>query len=49
MEYTKASKWPVLDEEGIHVGDIVRQHCSMLLKIVFVYGRHFNFFTEAGR
>ena len=24
-EYTKASKWPVLDSGGAHVGDIVRQ------------------------
>ena len=29
-EYTKASKWPVLDKEGIHVGDIIRQHGSTL-------------------
>ena len=30
MEYTKASKWPVLDENGAHVGDIIRQHGSTL-------------------
>ena len=30
MEYTKASKWPVLDENGTHVGDIIRQHGSTL-------------------
>ena len=29
-EYTEASKWPVLDKEGIHVGDIIRQHGSTL-------------------
>ena len=28
--YTKASKWPVLDENGVHVGDIIRQHGSTL-------------------
>ena len=27
---TKASKWPVLDEQGIHVDDIIRQHGSAL-------------------
>ena len=30
MEYTKTSKWPVLDENGTHVGDIIRQHGSTL-------------------
>ena len=30
MEYTKASKWPVLDENGAHVGDIIRQRGSTL-------------------
>lgn len=30
MEYTKNSKWPVLDENGTHVGDIIRQHGSTL-------------------
>ena len=30
MDYTKASKWPVLDENGTHVGDIIRQHGSTL-------------------
>ena len=29
-EYTKASRWPVLDKDGIHVGDIIRQHGSTL-------------------
>ena len=30
MDYTKASKWPVLDENGTHVGDIIRQYGSTL-------------------
>jgi hypothetical protein len=30
MDYNKASKWPVLDENGAHVGDIIRQHGSTL-------------------
>ena len=30
MEYTKSSKWPVLDENGTHVGDIIRQHGTTL-------------------
>lgn len=30
MEYSKSSKWPVLNEDGIHVGDIIRQHGSTL-------------------
>ena len=29
-EYTKASRWPVLDEHGIHVGDIIRQPGSTM-------------------
>ena len=29
-EYTKGSKWPVLDEQGIHVGDIIRQPGSTM-------------------
>ena len=29
-EYTKASKWPVLDKDGTHVGDIIRQRGSTL-------------------
>ena len=29
-EYTTASKWPVHDENGAHVGDIIRQHGSTL-------------------
>jgi hypothetical protein len=28
--YTKASRWPVLDEHGIHVGDIIRQPGSTM-------------------
>ena len=28
--YTNASKWPVLDESGTHVGDIIRQRGSTL-------------------
>ena len=30
MDDTKASKYPVLDENGAHVGDIIRQHGSTL-------------------
>jgi len=30
MEYTKASRWPVLDKDGTHVGDIIRQRGSTL-------------------
>jgi len=30
IEYTKASKWPVLDKDGTHVGDIIRQRGSTL-------------------
>ena len=30
MDYTTASKWPVLDESGTHVGDIIRQHGTTL-------------------
>jgi hypothetical protein len=30
MDYTKASKWPVLDESGTHVGDIIRQRGTTL-------------------
>ena len=29
-EYTKASRWPVLDEHGIHVGAIIRQPGSTM-------------------
>ena len=29
-EYTKASRWPVLDKDGTHVGDIIRQPGSTL-------------------
>ena len=29
-EYTKASRWQVLDEHGIHVGDIIRQPGSTM-------------------
>ena len=32
-EYTTASKWPVLDENGTHVGDIIRQHGSTLCSL----------------
>ena len=28
--HTTASKWPVLDEHGTHVGDIIRQHGSTM-------------------
>ena len=30
MDHTTASKWPVLDESGTHVGDIIRQRGSTL-------------------
>jgi hypothetical protein len=30
MDYNKASKWPVLDENGAHVGDIIRQRGTTL-------------------
>ena len=30
MEYSTTSKWPVLDESGTHVGDIIRQRGSTL-------------------
>jgi hypothetical protein len=30
MDNNKASKWPIHDESGDHVGDIVRQHGSTL-------------------
>ena len=29
-EYTKASKWPVIDENETHVGEIIRQQGSTL-------------------
>ena len=28
--HATASKWPVLDENGTHLGDIIRQHSSTL-------------------
>ena len=29
-EYTRSSRWPVLDSDGAHVGDIIRQPGSTL-------------------